>query len=354
MNRDKRIKVAVTGYFGTGSSAVIDLLKEYKNVTVVPENGRAYEHSVFFVPGGLFELCSKLLHGNSPQGSDMVVNDFIDAMKRLNDNDFGWFGSYKKLFGNRFMDIVLRFVDRISEKRTTSNSNHELKVRFSLAKALAQYALHIAKGRKVSQYGKWYVEDGKPVYFSMPSENELYEAAREFTDAYFHLFETATTSTHIVLDHLIWPQQADTYSKCFDETLKIIVVDRDPRDVYISDQHLWATPHFPSDMNVFIEEWRRSHLPVSTASNVLHVHFEDLVYNYENTTVEIETFLNIPHENHIRCKEFFRPEMSIENTQVFLLREEWEKIAQHISTQLSTHIYNFEEKRIPNKKLIFE
>lgn len=350
----KQTNVAVTGYFGTGSSAVIDLLKEYENVTIVPENGRAYEHSVFFVPGGLFDLCSKLLHGNSPQGSDMVINDFVDAMKRLNDNDFGWFGSYKKMFGNRFMDIVWRFVDRISEKRATSNSNHELRVRFSLAKAIAQYVLHLVKGRKFSQYGKWYVEDSKPVYFSMPSEDELYEAAREFTKAYFHLFETEKESTHIVFDHLIWPQQIEIFSKCFDETLKIIIVDRDPRDVFISDQYLWTTPHFPSDVNVFIDEWRRSHLPVSTAHHVLYVRFEDLVYHYENSMAEIETFLNLPHDSHIRSKEFFRPELSIENTQVFLLKKEWQDISSMIGNQLSSYLYQFEGKRMPNKKLFFE
>ena len=41
---ESKINVAVTGYFGTGSSAVVDLLKEYENVRVVPFENQSYEH----------------------------------------------------------------------------------------------------------------------------------------------------------------------------------------------------------------------------------------------------------------------------------------------------------------------
>ena len=146
------MNVVVTGFFGTGSSAVLDLLKEYDNITIVPETGFAYEHSVFFVPGGLFDLCVRLLYGNSPQSSDMAINDFIVAMKRLNDNDFGWFGSYKSLLGEDFMKIVNDFVGRISTIKKGSNSNHYKTVRFSVIKAAAQYLMHIFIGQKFNGY----------------------------------------------------------------------------------------------------------------------------------------------------------------------------------------------------------
>ena len=42
----EKVNVAVTGYFGTGSSAVVDLLKEYEDVRVAPFDNQSYEHNV--------------------------------------------------------------------------------------------------------------------------------------------------------------------------------------------------------------------------------------------------------------------------------------------------------------------
>ncbi len=357
---DKRINVAVTGYFGTGSSAVIDLLKEYDNIQVVPDTGMEYEHSVFFVPGGLFELCAKLLHGISPQGSDMAINDFVDAMKRLNDNDFGWFGSYEKMFGDKFMIEVDKFVNNISTVRSCTNSNHSKKVRFSLIKAAAQLFVHIFTGKKIVKYGRWYVEDGKNVYFSMPSSEEFYKAAKEFTSGYLRLFQTSSNTTHAIFDHLIWPQQVDEFANCFDDDFKVIIVDRDPRDVYISDQYLWSVPpigyskaHFPSILTEFIEEWKRTVNATSNSKNILIINFEDLVYNYEESISKIEMFLKIDPKRHNKKTKIFNPEKSIENTQVFLLKEEWKAIASQLSKELPDFIYPFSKDRIPQKNKIF-
>ena len=138
-----KLNIAVTGYFGTGSSAVIDLLREYQGVKVVPDMGRAYEHEIFYYPGGLFDLCSLLTHGNTPQGSDIYINNFINTMHRLNDYDYGWFGSYQKLFGDKVMKMTEKFVSTISEKREGTNSYHTVRSRKSLIKAALQLAAHL-------------------------------------------------------------------------------------------------------------------------------------------------------------------------------------------------------------------
>ena len=57
---ESKINVAVTGYFGTGSSAVVDLLKEYENVRVVPFENQSYEHNVLYHHGGLYDVCTLL------------------------------------------------------------------------------------------------------------------------------------------------------------------------------------------------------------------------------------------------------------------------------------------------------
>ena len=284
----KSFNIAVTGYFGTGSSAVIDLLREYKDVKIVPEIGRLYEHEVFYYPGGLFDLYSLMRDGNTPQGSDIYINNFINTMKRLNDYDYVWYGSYQKLFGDSFMKLVNDFVVSISERREGSNSYHNVSSRFSIIKAAMQYAAKIIYKKKIVQYGCKYIKDGNPVYFSMPTIEELNYAARKFTEGYFRLFNDDECIG--VYDHLIWPQQVNSHQNCFSNNLKVIVVNRDPRDVFLSSKYVWCKfgvgnsvgkPHFGDDPKKFADEWRRTVITNNANSNALHIYFEDLVYKYE-------------------------------------------------------------------------
>lgn len=216
---ESKINVAVTGYFGTGSSAVVDLLKEYENVRVVPFENQSYEHNVLYHHGGLYDVCTLLSRGNTLYTSDKVISTFITEMKRLNDYNYVWFGSYQKMFGNKFMDLVYEFVESIAEKREDKTTNHIVKTRFSLLKATAQVALHIAQKRRFSNYGVKYIYDKEDAYCALPSEKELYDAAKKFTSGYFSLFDNGTENEVKIFDHIIWPGQIDD----FENVLMIIL-----------------------------------------------------------------------------------------------------------------------------------
>ncbi len=356
---NKYPRVAVTGFYGTGSSAVLDLLKEYRNAHAVPEERSSYEHTTFYVSGGLFDLCTLLTHGNAPLQSDYVINNFVDSMRQLNDYNYLWFGSFKSLSGNRFMEAVDRFVNTISSHHEGKNYNHCLRTRFSPIKACMQFAAKLLYGRRFSRYGVGYVWDGKPIYYANPTEAELYAAAQRFVNDYFELFSREDSELDIY-DHLIWPQQVDSHARCFDDSFKIIIADRDPRDVYISDRFIWSKPplgygkpHFSQNVSTFIDEWRRTVAPVYNNPNALRIHFEDLIYNYEATVESIERFLGLDPTAHINPKASFIPERSIDNTQVFLDNPEWNDIADFIALELPESIYNFPYERRPVKKNIF-
>lgn len=355
---NKNINVSVTGYYATGSSAVIDLLREYEKVQVVPEIGYLYEHVVFYISGGLFDLCTLLQTANTPHGSDMVINHFAQSMKRLNENELVWFGSYKHLYGDEFMKIVYEFIDSISTSRKGSSFEHVKYSRFSLIKAMAQFAVHIIQGRKISKYGRYYVRDNWPVYFSMPTSDELYAAAKKFTSSYFQMVRKGIDG-YCIYDHLIWPQQVDAHSKCFDNNFKVIILDRDPRDLYLLNKYYFSKihhtkPYLPDTPSAFIEQWKRTIVPHFNNPNALAIHFEDLIYNYDKTVSVIEEFLGIGSNDHVNKKTKFIPENSIENTQVFRVNREWEREVEPITKELSDFIYNFPYERTPNWDLMFD
>ncbi|MDL2292011.1 sulfotransferase domain-containing protein [Acholeplasma sp. OttesenSCG-928-E16] len=350
----KKNNVAIVGYYGTGSSAVIDLLKEYSSVNIAAPIDGDYEHNLFYSKGGLFDLGAILMNQCSPYNSDMAVNNFLDCSRWQNDNDFGWFGSYRKHFGNVFLKITDEFIDSISKKKKISSAVHITKVRFSPIKAILQLCAKVIYGRKIGKLGRKYIYDGKYKYFSMPTKEEFTFASKKYTTSYINLFSQEGKVN--VFDHLLWAQQTALLNDYF-EDLKVIIVNRDPRDVYLLNKYYWhkppvsnVKPFFPTNVEDFVFEWERSIVEKQqNCDNILYINFEDLIYKYEETVQKIEQFLEISPIEHVKKGSFFHPDMSIENTQIFELSKEWKDEVEPLKQRLLEHVYSFKELRVPDK-----
>ena len=130
--------IVVTGFSGTGSSAVIDLLKEFEGCGV-PFNKKEYEDYFLTVPGGLFDLEWKLLYNNDPHRSDEALASFYNVMKRFYERDFDWFAGYKRNIGREFMDIVEEFINEISVRSDKTWYYRYQKRRFSLLRYVYRF-----------------------------------------------------------------------------------------------------------------------------------------------------------------------------------------------------------------------
>lgn len=344
-----KVNVAVTGFSGTGSSAVIDLLKEFDNVKEVNFGQPAYEHICLYTPGGLFDLQYKLLQGNDPHRSDEAIREFYRTMRWLNENEFGWFGSYKKYTGGVFMDAVNTFVDQIAQPVPDNIWYWRYKgVRFSLYKIALQLASKLMLRRKIYKWGRRYCFDKGDGFFSYPTEREFCDASKKFISDYFSLDKTSADVS--IYDHLIWPQQIENTNSLFPRDFKIIVVRRDPRDIFLLNKYFWsgygavATGRRYRYENVsdFCSYWGRLNAKkIQPANNVLEIYFEDLIYNYDKTIKLITDFVDLDLSAHSAQFSCFDPEKSIKNTQIFNVNREWIREADFIAKRLETYLYAF-------------
>lgn len=354
-----KIFLSVTGYFGSGSSAIVDFLKGYRTCAIASPT-EIYEHTPFYMPGGLFDLAGILLSPYvSPYTSDKAINAFISCAKRLNDNDFGWFGSYKHYYGNEYMEIVDNFVSNIAVKRDRNNASHVKSVEFSLIRVLLQIAAKIVYNRKIHKWGRKYVYDKEPGYFSLPTEKEFNNAAREYILNYMNMCSTGGRVN--IFDHLIWPQQSIVIDNFFPENFKVIIVGRDPRDVFLLNKYFWfkppvstAPPFFPTEEAQFVDEWRRTVVLQKNTDKVLHVQFENFVYNFNEEKKRIEDFLGLDATEYDITKSLFDPSKSIENTQIFRYSLKWDDEVAGISKSLSEYLYDFPYERVPDNKKWFD
>jgi hypothetical protein len=350
MEMNDKINVAVTGYVGTGSSAIIDLLKEFDVCGEALGEDREYEHIPFYADHGLFDLGAILMNVNSSLRSDTAISSFIDRMNWLNNNNFGWFGSYKWLVGDKFEKAVKEFVEEISVPIDGLSYSHYKRVRFSIFKIFLQLAAKIVFKRPVVKWGRVYVFDKKQMYFSMPTREEFFAAAKKFVNAYFEMCAKPNKKI-MIYDHLIWPQQIGLINDYFTDNFKTIIVMRDARDLYNLNKNYWynpligsGSPVFPTNPNDFVDYWKRIRGIEAANENpnqVMYVQFEDLVYKYDETLESIMNFMGLTKEQHIHKKKYFNPERSIKNTQTYLVKKEWEMEAAIIQEKIPEYSYSF-------------
>ena len=102
--------IVPTGYMGSGSSAVTDLMSEYENCS---NEFKSYEYVFLHCPNGLFDLEDELMYGNNAIKSDYSIRTFYEQMRKLYDKKYWWIGNYKKIIGPQFMKYTQEFVETI-------------------------------------------------------------------------------------------------------------------------------------------------------------------------------------------------------------------------------------------------
>lgn len=79
---------------------------------------------------------------------------------------------------------------------------------------------------------------------------------------------------------------------------------------------------------------------------ILNIHFEALVYDYENATKKIRDFCKLP-ENP-RPKSVFDPSLSVNNTQLILRFPQYQKDVEYIERELPEYLFDFSKYPKPN------
>ena len=347
--------VFVTGYYGTGSSAIIDLLTEFENIEIAL--GKRYEHALFLCHDGLLDLEQRLFGENSNQMiRDIAINEFIKEMYKQNDHFFGWYGSYKYIFDQKFKTIVDEFVNNISVIGGQDLFSHTTRIRYSPIKAILQIGAAILKDYKITKLGRVYVHDKQKTRYLTVDHDEFVRCARQFATSYFQL--CYKQNHKMVYDHILLPEQCGAMDKFFPGD-KLIIVDRDPRDIYFSAYHVWNSVKFgsqqapfPLGVESFCSNWRMMHERVEGSINpecVKIVRFEDLVYKTDQTVKDICDFIGLDMNHHRFPKMNFDPSKSIKNTQIFRSKSEFKNECSIIERQLEKYLYKF--PHVLNNKL---
>lgn len=300
--------VLVLGYGWSGSSAVVDLLNEVDGFFQVETEFRLIKD-----PHGIMDLRKSVAEHWDALNSDYAIREFNDFIKFLyrNGNRFRQGLAYNKIFGSSFLETSDKYVNRLIDFKYRSIW-WLLIDRMSFGKLLWGKILH-----------KFHICDymrNFEMYFAKQTIEDFDAITRKYLNEIFAPLAKQKHANRIILDQAVPVQNVMPATHFFDSA-KVIVVDRDPRDIYvdlINGKNLigkdLAVSHNTEAYVKWHNAWRdgREHM-FKKAGNVLFLYFEDLILQYEQSVAKIFEFLGVDSDKHIHKKEYFKPEESCKN-----------------------------------------
>lgn len=324
------------GFGATGSSVITDLLREFEGLQVYDDFEFTFTYRVDGLEDLEYHLMKQFSKGNS---SDAAIKRFLYASKYIYTPLL-----HKPTNAKAFMEISNKFIDSITQISFTGMENIDVISGNILRNIIALGMKKIILPKTIEKWSKKpsYLWPNRTIRLSVKPEN-FYTAAKTYIRDIL-ISMGADLASPIVLDQP-FEGNAPEQSFVFFDDPKAIIVDRDPRDLYLETKyrHIAECRFLPrEDVKKFCEYYirMRTGRPQNDTENILNLSFEDLIYNYESCLVKIKKFLNLG--THIKKKQFFNPERSVNNTQ--LIRQypnEIENI-RYIEEKLVDYLYPFE------------
>ncbi len=331
--------ITCASYYGTGSSAITDLISEFDNCKSLGN----YEFRFVHDPEGISDLEHNLVENQNRHNSGRALKRYKKTVDFLSGNRF--LKKYEGFFQNEFKKMSYNYIEELTEFKYNGYWHYDL-----TDKGMLYYTTYKILAKIVRRFAGFFIKDkergfklirNEVTYCSYPTEAEFLAVTRKYLK---DLFEIANKDNKefLMVDQLVPPTNVDRYTRYF-ENIKIVVVDRDPRDLFLLENLYWKTAVIPRDVKTFCKwyEITRRHRKFEKYNehNTILIQFEDLIYDYENSLDKIMKFLGLERSNHKYKKQNFNPDISIKNTRLYEKHPERDEEIQYIYKELKEFCY---------------
>ncbi len=309
--------INVTGYLSTGSSAVIDYLREFKNTAICKTEIRFIRD-----PDGIIDLDTALTYNWENERASYAVWRFLDASKkwaRFNQWLLAPVGhSYKKYITKDYLSITNEYIERMTDYRAILNHYCD-----SYSFPYFTYVTNRVR-KNIEKKGKGKTDIAnrriRKNYFIHPTDEEFMSATRDYIEELFS--DISENGKNIVLLDQALPPDNLNYSNRYFYNCLNIVVDRDPRDVYTTNVILMDVIAMKKGSlesgKMFVKHFKTLHEKANYGKDpVLSIRFEDLVLKYDDTTKQIREFLGFDESEHVNPRTTLIPESSSKNVGIY-------------------------------------
>lgn len=301
--------VSVGGFGASGGTAIRAIVREINNFHDIGTEFRLIKD-----PYGIMDLEEKLVHFWRGQlKSDIAIKDFLWLTKNLNRKS----GKLKRE-GFNYENLISKYFLKHTEEYITFLTDFTYKAKWHLLRFKDGFLSQL-----INKYAKrlFNLEKLETINYSHPSEELFLKATKKYLSNMFRDTLDKKNKTHVMLHNGVPTIDAKIAFRYFD-SIKMIIVDRDPRDTFtdiINRKINWFLGEKMIknyDAQLFVDNFKARRIQLDELKNdnrVLILRFEDLVLNYENVLPQIYKFLEVSEKNHTNKYEIFKPNESKKN-----------------------------------------
>lgn len=340
--------ITCTSYYATGSSAVTDLFSEFANCSSVDN----YEYRFIHDPDGLRDLEYNLIENNNRHNTSAAIKRFLKYTKYLSGNPVR--KKYARTMRNGlFFRLSKEFVDQITELQAHGWWHYD-QIQKGPAVVYLDRAISVLltllQGKHARYSKRYSILDitNEQAYYSAIDRETFYRLARDYVakvvDAMNH-----DHADYIMIDQLLPPSNVYQYLNYFGDDIRVVVVERDPRDLYVNTKVYIREKVIPiDDVKEFCQwyEITRRHRKTEAydPQKVCFLQFEDLIYRYEETRDRLVAFVGMDMKDHIHPLTAFDPAVSIHSTNMKASFPRYRDDVAYIEKTLPEYLYDFPER----------
>lgn len=325
-------KVTCVGYHATGSSAIDDYLKEFDNVASAKQG---MECRLLQDPDGIADLEYNLVSNPHRLNSGFALKRFLLYAKQEK-------RTFYRIVGKKWIEWAKEYVGALVSLEYSGYWHGDIRI-LPLVQALfykGRKAINLCMPKPLRKNEYFNYLPWLSTFSVDVSEEEFLNITRAYCEKLCELINTDGRE-FVVLDQAVSPQNAKKYLRYMDN-FKVIIVDRDPRDVYINEIKQNKDHVLPQAVKDFCHVYRisRKGLPDSgDEDGILKINFEDAIYKYDETMQRINDFLGLNENNHKFVKQYFNPDISIRNTKLWEKHPEYAEEVRIIEEELPEFLY---------------
>lgn len=307
------------GFASSGGTALGDFLREFENVKVLP-----VEFRLLVERYGILDLEYSIQNNLNPESIDFAVKDFIWLTRNFarKSSRYGKNGlDYDHYTSGDFSVITENYINLISDYKYNAYSYlNDFRLPW-LQQIIIKIINKISRKTQLESFYCTY-NDHQFTHQTKLYLNSVVQAItncicteNQTTVALQNAIPLASIRGFVRARHLL-------------DASKIVVVDRDPRDIYLNiyeGRYLdnKGGMHRARSFVNFFNQQRNNVYYSNIRKEILLIRLEDLCYNYTKTKNKVLEYLEIDSSTHLNQCLFFNPDTSKKNLRT------WEKIAGH-------------------------
>jgi hypothetical protein len=342
--------IDISGFGHSGKGIISDLFREINFIKVPKSN---FEFDLLRIQGGLIDLRYSLVENWSPIRSDAAIKNFYNLIKRVGPKAtirkpmtlfYSNGMNYDDYFNGKFTKLTELYLSNLIDYVQYSEWPYQ-SIEFHPFKQFIKRFLYNTGIKKTF-----------PTNIFIAAPKKFDSLTSEYLDELLSSASGANNYNYYVTHNAVEPYNPTLALSLFNDA-KAIIVQRDPRDIYVSailpnvgyvpkyeiSSHWKLKQTFLGTNNIeqFIARQKIYYDQVKydfDNENVMRIKYEDVVLKYEESLEKIFHFLQINHTDHISKGKFFNPEISKKNIGLWKIYKNQIEIKK-IESELSQYCY---------------